>query len=116
MIQPALLLIDIQKGLDQWEYYGGKRNNPEAERNASQLLELWRERGGPGIHVKHNSTSVNSPLRRGQPGNQIKDLVQPLPIEPIFEKEVNSAFIGTGLDGYLRKRKITSIVVLCLFF
>ena len=29
---PSLLLVDIQYGLDDWEYYGGNRNNPDAEK------------------------------------------------------------------------------------
>ena len=39
---PALILIDIQKGFEDIQYWGGQRNNPEAEENASKLLELWR--------------------------------------------------------------------------
>ena len=39
---PALLLIDIQKGLDDEAYYGGHRNNRDAETNARRILEQWR--------------------------------------------------------------------------
>lgn len=31
---PALILIDIQKGFDDIAYWGGQRNNPDAENNA----------------------------------------------------------------------------------
>lgn len=36
----ALLLIDIQQGLDDPKY--GFRNNPEAEQRIADLLERWR--------------------------------------------------------------------------
>lgn len=39
--RPALILIDIQKGFDNLEYWGGQRNNPDAENNAGELLEVW---------------------------------------------------------------------------
>ena len=38
--RPALLLIDIQKAFDDVAYWGGQRNNLDAERNAGKLLSL----------------------------------------------------------------------------
>jgi hypothetical protein len=35
--RPALILIDIQKGFDDVEYWGGERNNSDAEKNARIL-------------------------------------------------------------------------------
>jgi hypothetical protein len=34
---PALILIDIQEGFDDEVYWGGSRNNPDAEENAKQF-------------------------------------------------------------------------------
>jgi hypothetical protein len=34
---PALILIDIQKGFDNIDYWGGQRNNIDAEQKASEL-------------------------------------------------------------------------------
>ena len=95
---PALILIDIQKGLDDIEYYGGHRNNPNAEENAKRLLSFWRQNNLPIFHIKHNSTNPNSRLVKGKIGNEIKDIVKPFANEPIIEKEVNSAFIGTDFQ------------------
>ena len=108
---PALLLIDIQKGLDELEYYGGHRNNLMAEENAARLLNIWREMEWPVFHVKHNSTNPNSPLVKGKPGNEIKDMVKPLSKEPVIEKNVNSAFIGTDLKERLEKQSISQLVI-----
>ncbi len=59
--KPALLLIDIQKGLDDIDYYGGHRNNLQAESNARKILDFWRNHKLPIFHIKHNSTNPNSP-------------------------------------------------------
>lgn len=77
----------------------------------ARLLQAWRERDRPIIHVQHLSTSPESPLFPGQPGCEFKDGVKPLNHEPIFQKSVNSAFIGTSLEAYLRENGIDSLVV-----
>lgn len=111
---PALLLIDIQKGLDELDYYGGQRNNINAEKNAARVLNFWRKNNWPIFHVKHNSTNLKSPLFKGKPGNEIKDMVKPIGDEPIFEKNVNSAFIGTDLKNQLDKKGINKLVIVGL--
>lgn len=107
--EPALLLIDVQLGLDDPKW--GARNNPEAERRIAELLDAWRRSGRPVIHVQHMSQEPDSPLRPGLPGNAIKPEAQPREGEPLFEKTVNSAFIGTRLEEHLRERGIRSLVI-----
>lgn len=109
--RPALLLIDIQKGLDELDYYGGRRNNPGAEKNAATLLGIWRQLGLPIVHVKHCSLHKESPLFRGKPGNRIKEEVWPLPGERLIEKQAGSAFIKTELQEYLEGNRIHTLVV-----
>jgi nicotinamidase-related amidase len=108
---PALILIDIQKGFAIIEYWGGQRNNPDAELRASELLKVWREYGFPVFHVQHCSTILTSPLHETHAGNQFNDLVAPAEGEPIIKKNVNSAFIGTDLQAQLDKAKITTLVI-----
>ena len=112
MSKTALLVIDVQKGLDDPSL--GRRNNPDAEANMARLIAAWREGQRPLIHIKHNSTEPNSPLRPELPGNAFKDEVRPLPGEKQFSKTVNSAFIGTGLTEYLYEQGIDSLVVVGL--
>ncbi|MCA6079125.1 cysteine hydrolase family protein [Fulvivirga sedimenti] len=107
----ALLLVDVQVGLDELDYYGGHRNNPDAEANMAKLLSYWRTREFPIIHVKHNSTNPDSPLAPGKPGNSIKSVVQPEAGEPVIEKNVNSAFIGTDLADRLQAMDINKLVI-----
>ena len=110
-INTALLLIDVQRGFEQTNYWGGHRNNPEAEQKMAMLLAAWREGRLPVIHVKHDSVNPLSPLRPGQPGNQIRPEVFPRADEVLFSKTVNSAFIGTSLEAYLRQQGIEKLVV-----
>ncbi len=112
MKNTALVIIDVQKGLDAPEL--GKRNNPDAESNMASLLSEWRKSASPVIHIKHNSIEQNSSLRPELSGNEIKDVVKPLPNEKLFEKTVNSAFIGTGLEKYLRNAEIQNLVMIGL--
>jgi nicotinamidase-related amidase len=106
---PALLVIDVQEGLDDPKY--GIRNNPGAEQRISDLLAAWRSAGRPVIHVQHMSLEPQSPLREGLPGNAIKKVALPKAGEPLFKKNVNSAFIGTGLEEYLHKHGISELVI-----
>jgi len=107
---PALLLIDIQQGLDDPRY--GARNNPDAERRIAELLKTWRARSLPVVHVQHMSVEPTSPLRSSEPGNVFKPEARPLVGEPVFQKNVNSAFIGTELEAHLRERGIDSLVMI----
>ncbi len=109
---PALLVIDVQQGLDDPSH--GARNNPGAEANIARLLAEWRARSLPVVHVRHDSTEPGSLLRPEQPGNAIKPEASPLQTEPLFAKTVNSAFIGTGLEDWLRERDLARLVVVGL--
>jgi nicotinamidase-related amidase len=108
---PALLLIDIQKGFEDVAYWGGQRNNVDAEKNAGRLLHAWRSASLPVFHVQHCSRNPRSPLRESHKGNAFQDVVKPQPGEPVIKKHVNSAFIGTDLQQQLDHLKISQLVV-----
>ncbi|MGG9963505.1 cysteine hydrolase family protein [Ferruginibacter sp. SUN106] len=112
--QPALILVDIQKGFDNIAYWGGQRNNPDAEVKASELLSYWRERQWPVFHIQHCSTNPLSPLHQTNAGNAFNDLVTPAQDEEIIKKKVNSAFIGTYLKMRLEQANITTLVIVGL--
>jgi len=111
---PALLLVDIQKGFDNIEYWGGQRNNLNAEENAARLLQLWRDHHLPVFHIQHCSSDPRSLLHATNKGNEFKDMVRPIRNEPIIQKNVNSAFIGTDLKERLNNLKITKLVIVGL--
>ncbi|RFU64029.1 cysteine hydrolase family protein [Bacillus sp. V59.32b] len=104
----ALLLIDSQKAFH--DNIWGNRNNPTAERNAQALLEKFRENDWPIIHTQHLSNNPNSLLYRNGGATEFMDGLVPQANEKIIVKHVNSAFIGTGLEGYLRENGITCLI------
>lgn len=103
----ALLLIDFQRAFD--DPWWGERNNPDAERNALRLLQLFRAKRGSIFHVRHLSTEDGSLLVG--PGAELKNGFFPLTGEPLIEKTVNSAFIGTDLEDRLRAQGVKSVVI-----
>ena len=105
----ALILVDVQQGLDDPSQ--GTRNNPEAESNMGALLADWRSRRAPIIHIRHCSTEAASLLRPELPGNAFKREVTPEAGEIVFDKTVNSAFVGTDLADHLRERGIEQLVI-----
>jgi nicotinamidase-related amidase len=108
----ALLLIDVQQGMDHPRW--GARNNPDAERRIGALLAAWRQAKWPVIHVQHMSQEADSPLRADARGNAFKVEAMPHDGEPVFQKTVNSAFIGTPLEAHLHREGIHALVMVGL--
>jgi nicotinamidase-related amidase len=100
--KPTLLLVDIQKAFLDKDYPGIKRNNPEAELICGKILEIWRKKKLPIIHVK---------LHKSKPGFEFNDYVTPRADEIVLEKRVNSAFIGTELKSILDKSKTEVLII-----
>ena len=111
---PALIIIDFQKGFDEEDYWGGNRNNPDAEKRIVEILNIWREKGLPVFHVMHSSTEPQSRLHPSHPGFEMKDEIKPKGSEPVIVKNVNSAFIGTDLKERLDQKGITELVIVGL--
>ena len=79
--QPALIVIDAQRGFDD-PVWGAACNNPQAEGNIARLLAAWRQDRRPIHHVQHMSRNPGSPLRPGQEGNEFKPAAAPSPASP----------------------------------
>ena len=68
----------------------------------------------PVWHVQHQSLKSDSPLKAGTPGCELKDIAKPMGDEPLFLKNVNSAFIGTNLESCLRAAQLDTVVIVGL--
>lgn len=108
----ALIIIDVQQGFDDpiW----GQRNNLQAEPNIIRLLSAWRHTKRPIFHIQHTSLESASPLRADSAGHNFKEGMQPQNAEPVIQKHVNSAFIGTDLEARLRQNAIDTLVIVGL--
>ncbi len=106
----ALVVVDVQQGFDDAAYWG-PRNNPQAETNIALLIDAWREAQRPVVFVRHDSAEPGSPLRPGQPGNDLQPFIGGPP-DLLVTKSVNSSFHGApDLDAWLRERGCRGIVV-----
>jgi nicotinamidase-related amidase len=105
----ALLLIDIQN-----DYFPGGRfplkGMRRATRNAASLLEDFRKKGLPILHVMHLRASQGEAIDRspgvffveGTKGAEIFPGVSPRKNETVITKRYPNAFRETGLDDILR--------------
>lgn len=105
----VLMVVDLQKSIDHPSW--GRRNNPNCEKVVASLLAAWRARKMPIVHIRHDSREPQSHYRPGQPGNEFKPEVAPLPGETVIPKPTNSAFIGTGLEALLRDHDRNTLVI-----
>ena len=72
----ALLLIDVQVGVDVLSHWGGptgRRNNPDAETTMLDLLHAWRETGHPVAFTRHDSVEIDAPLKLNLPSGEQKN-------------------------------------------
>lgn len=107
---PALIVIDVQRGFDDTDYWG-PRDNPDCETNIAALLTLWRERMWPVVFVRHDSTHPESTLAVRTPGNAFKDVITGEP-DLLVSKTVNSSFHGTpDLNVWLQQESIDQVVI-----
>ncbi|HEX2555173.1 MAG TPA: cysteine hydrolase family protein [Microvirga sp.] len=107
----ALVVIDVQRGFDEIEAAGHRRNNPDAIRRIADLLAHFRAVGAPVIHIRHASREADSVFRPERPGYAVKDEAREIPGEPVIVKHVNASFIGTDLESRLRAAGITALVI-----
>lgn len=104
----GLLMIDMQRAFDNSSW--GERNNPQLEVNSQKLINFFRERVLASTSCSTCIHDTQSRFHESQ-GQYFKDGFQPYPSEPVFQKIVNSAFIRTNLESYLRDKRIDKLVI-----
>jgi nicotinamidase-related amidase len=101
--------VDMQVGMS-WPS-SGDRNNPGAETLIARLLDAWRARSAPVVHIRHISRTPGSPFWAGQPGVEFQPALKPFGSEHVIEKNVPDAFVKSGLEAWLHARGITALVI-----
>jgi nicotinamidase-related amidase len=110
-MQRALIVIDMQRGFDDLDFWGATANRA-CEENVAALVAAWSRTGEPIVVVRHDSVSPGSVLAPGAPGNALVDAVAAVDPALFVTKSVNSAFYGEpDLHAWLRGRGITELVL-----
>jgi nicotinamidase-related amidase len=104
---PALVMIDVQRGLidgfeDDW--------HPALE-VIGRLGARARQAGVPVFVIQHRGQNPSHPLHRDRPGWALHPVVALRPEDELVEKRWSDAFRDTDLDGRLRARDVTRLVI-----
>jgi len=107
----ALLVIDIQ----EFYFEGGRLalvGPIPASEQARKLLDRFRAKKWPVIHVQHLPKEQAKPSPdSGDPQYRIHANVLPLPGETVIGKHYANSFRDTGLLGVLRKAGVGKLVI-----
>ena len=102
----ALIIVDMQTAL----LAGHPWREAQVTQNIRLLLQSCRNTGTPVIYVRHDGGKGDE-LERGTDGWQIDAALTPQQGAPVFDKQYNSAFLGTGLTAYLREAGIHRFIL-----
>lgn len=110
-MKPALIIIDIQN-----DYFpGGKmelEGSPEASLQAAKLLEAFRAKGLPLVHVQHISNRPGASFfLPDSEGVNIHANVAPRAGETVVQKNFPNSFRGTPLLEHLRGQGVDHLVI-----
>jgi nicotinamidase-related amidase len=110
-MKPALILIDIQN-----DYFpGGKmelEGSPEASLQAAKLLEAFRLKGLPLVHIQHVSDRPGASFfLPDTAGVNIHADVAPRAGETVLQKHFPNSFRGTKLLEHLRALGADHLVI-----
>lgn len=107
----ALLIIDIQNDYfpgGAMELVGSIKAGAQAER----LLQVFRQKSLPVIHVQHIATRPDATFfLPDTKGAQIHECVAPVEGETLFQKNYPNSFRETPLLEHLRQQQITQLVI-----
>ncbi len=110
-MKTALILIDIQN-----DYFPGGKNpleGPiEAAQCARQLLDAFREKGLPTVHIQHIAIKPGAvTFLPNSEGAEIHSSIRPLPEETVFQKHYPNSFRDTPLLEHLRGLGVERLVI-----
>lgn len=109
--QQALVIIDIQN-----DYFAGGKmplvGSDKAVENAQLVLEEFRKKGLPVIHIQHISVRPEAGFfLPDTKGAEIHAAVTPVKGEKLIVKHYPNSFRETELLGYLKEQGISDLVI-----
>jgi nicotinamidase-related amidase len=106
MSNTALIVIDVQQSFLQRPFWV-EDDVPAFQQNISQLIETCVAKNVPIVHIFHVSGGLFA-LESG-----LVTLLDWMPPQHdvVFHKHVHNAFSDTGLDYWLRQRKISKLLI-----
>lgn len=105
----VLLVIDTQNLITNEKLY----KFDTFVSNVKEIINKARKNNIEVIYVRHDD-GEGSELTKGTDGFEIYEEFQPINGEKIFDKNVNSAFKGTGLLEYLTNKGEKEIIIVGL--
>jgi nicotinamidase-related amidase len=110
-VKPALVLVDIQQ-----DYFPDGRMEVvgaiEASLVAKRLLDHFREKNLPIVHIQHIAARPNATfLLPNTKGIDFYENVMPLPGESIIKKHFPNSFRNTALETNLSSRGVNALVI-----
>ncbi|WP_407314493.1 cysteine hydrolase family protein [Desulfosporosinus sp. SB140] len=109
MSNMVLLVVDVQNALIDAHPY----NEQRVIGNIRNLILTARDNQREVLFVRHDD-GKGTELENGTYGWQFYDKISPNSNELIFEKHYNSAFRRTGLNEYLDKKNVDTIILVGL--
>jgi len=109
--RPALIIVDIQN----FYFPGGSlplQGSEAASLNAKRVLELFRMKTWPVIHVRHLPKSMPDAPPSGDPQWSFQANVMPLAGESVVTKHEVNGFRGTNLLDLLNNLKVKNLVII----
>lgn len=105
----VLLVVDTQRLITNNQLY----NFDVFVSNVEKIIHEARSSNIEVIYVRHDD-GIGTELTKGTDGFEIYEKFKPIGEEKIFDKEVNSAFKGTGLLEYLIGKGEKDIIIVGL--
>lgn len=102
----VLLIVDAQRAIVNKSLYRYDLFTAHVQ----ELIARARRHSVEVIYVRHDDGPGHE-LTPGNPGYEIHEAFQPQADERIFDKQVNSAFRGTGLLEYLQSKQERDIII-----
>ncbi len=110
-VKQGLILVDIQN-----DYFPGGNMElvgiEQAAKNAQQLLQQFRDKQSPIVHIQHISKQPGATFfLPNTQGSEIHDSVAPHPDEIMIVKHFPNSFRETHLLEYLKDSEVEEVVI-----